>query len=148
LVPAHGEKNPDKWPCRTRTFGNTLEILEFIVTNDRRVNRRKCAKFSLLLLPAGLSDTSPISAETEDVSNGGFSCTTARPFVPGERLRCLISLNQQPAPPAERGSPSFLEGMIEVVRVGLNHNGFSLACRIYQSRVVAADALPTWASPV
>ncbi len=117
------------------------------MTNDRRENRRKCAKFSLLLIPADFSDIPPIPAETEDVSNGGFSCTTARPFVPGERLRCLISLNQQHSvQPAEDGAQSFVEGMIEVVRVGLNHNGFSLACRICQSRVVAADSLPTWAA--
>jgi hypothetical protein len=87
----------------------------------------------------------PLKTETLDISNNGFYCITTRPFVPGEKLTCLIGMPGRSSSKLESKSRFYLEAEVKVVRIVVNSgSGFGVGCRISDYRVLARDAIPSW----
>jgi PilZ domain len=111
---------------------------------DRRKRTRLRLKLPVIFLRP--ESDSPLQTETLDISNNGFYSITAHPFAPGEKLKCLIGVGTRLASTSDPKHRLWVEAEVDVVRIVVtNGTGFGVACRISDYRVLAGDALPSWA---
>ena len=96
----------------------------------RRVRTRLHWQVDLLVL----SETGVIETATRDLNSNGFYCCSPVPFVPGERMLCILKV---PAyNPEQVDSILPLECQVRIVRVDpVNGDGFyGLGCEINDYR--------------
>ena len=76
-----------------------------------------------------------VTTETNDVSTGGFYCTSDHPFSPGERLNCEVMI---PAKGAVPGRAMVMNCRVKVLRVEIKglEPGFGIACQ-FEDRCIA-----------
>jgi hypothetical protein len=102
------------------------------MNGERRKHHRLAVRLPVLLSrPNG---EPPTASETVNISSDGFYCTTSQPFIPGERLRCIISLRQ-----GRQAEPyQYLDAEVEVVRIiaPQRESGFGIGCRIWDYRLM------------
>ena len=101
------------------------------MTVERRKDTRLELRIPILLF--GAECEKPVRSETLNISKNGFYCATREPFVPGDRLRCLLSIS---APCGPMDSELYLDAEIEVMRVLVDTSGFGLGCRIGEYHIV------------
>lgn len=112
---------------------------------ERRKRARVALKLPVLILRP--ESGSRLWTETIDISNNGFYCSTSHPFAPGEVLQCLISLpSSPPSGSPDTASRLYLEAKAEVIRIAIDGSGFGVAFRILDYRVLAQDAVASWAT--
>jgi hypothetical protein len=113
---------------------------QIAVMKDRRKHARLKLRIPVLLWA---ESKNPVRSETMDISSDGFYCTTSEPFAPGDRLRCLLSI-QVPFDSME--SELTLDAEIEVMRVLIDNDtaGFGLGCRIAEYHVVNKQTALKW----
>jgi hypothetical protein len=88
----------------------------------------------------------PLRTETLDISNNGFYCITQQPFAPGEQVTCLIGIPVRSSGTPGCGDLLYLQAEVDVVRITItNGEGFGVACRISDYRVLRKGEVPSWA---
>jgi hypothetical protein len=89
----------------------------------------------MLVFPQGSSV--PLLAETRDIGINGFFCALEEPFGIGQKLRCLILLNE-PSVTCQDKCGMCLEVEVEVVRVvaDRSQSSFGIGCNTLDFRVV------------
>ena len=117
-----------------------------MMTNQERRKRERLHLRLPVLFFRAESD-GPLQSETRDISNNGFYCITPHPFAPGEKLICLIGVPTRSTSKEEAKKRLYLEAEVDVVRIVVNNgSGFGVGCRISDYRVLAGNAIPSWAS--
>jgi hypothetical protein len=116
------------------------------MTNKER-RKRERLRLRLPVLFLRPESDGPLRTETLDISNNGFYCITTQPFAPGEKLTCLIGVPKRSSSKRDSKDGLYLQAEVDVVRIVVNSgNGFGVGCRISDYRVLADDAVPSWAS--
>jgi hypothetical protein len=113
---------------------------QIAVIKERRKHSRLKLRISVLLWA---ESKNPVRSETIDISSEGFYCTTSEPFAPGDRLRCLLSI-QAPSDSVE--SELNLDAEVEVMRVLIDNDtsGYGLGCRIAEYHLVNKQTAQKW----
>jgi len=115
-----------------------------MTNQERRKRERLHLRLPVLFLREKAD--APLQTETQDISNNGFYCITTHPFAPGEKLRCLIGVPARSSTQRELKDRLYLEAEVDVVRIVVNNgSGFGVGCRISDYRVLASNAIPSWA---
>ena len=99
-----------------------------------RAERRKRARTNLQLDLLVLRETGAIESATRDLSSKGFYCSSPVPFLPGERMVCLLKVPTYH--PERSGHMLSLECQVRIVRVDPpDEQGFyGLGCQIDEYR--------------
>src|SRR5262245_30650707 len=123
-------------------------LAEFLGKSEGRVSkatrspeRRKRVRTRLHWQVAlwALSQADPIESLTRDLSSDGFYCSSRVPFVPGERVACIIKV---PVYDSERADAVVsLKCRIRIVRVELSDDEglYGLGCEIEDYRLLPSD---------
>jgi hypothetical protein len=116
---------------------------QIIVNMERRKHARW--KLRLRVLIFGAASKGLVPSETVNISTNGFYCTTKEPFVPGDRLRALLSI---PPPNDSMEGELYLDADVEVMRVCAIDVAavFGLGCRIAEYQVVDLQTALNWPS--
>jgi len=115
-----------------------------MTNKERRQSERLRLRLPVLFLRA--ESDGPLQTETLDISNNGLHFITTQPFAPGEKLMCLIGVPTRCSSKPELKDRLYLEADVDVIRIVVNNgNGFGIGCRISDYRVLASDAVPSWA---
>ncbi len=112
------------------------ERISIPVTVERRKEPRLDLRIPVLLI--GAEYEKPVRSDTLNISKNGFYCATKEPFVPGDRLRCLLYIS---GPCGSKESELYLDAAVEVMRVLVDTSGFGLGCRIGDYHVVDEQAV-------
>jgi hypothetical protein len=119
--------NPAEYVSACAGLGKAEE-LEVARRPDRRRRPRVQLHWSVRFVRASGMDA--VEATTRDLSSDGFFCLSDVPFIPGERLICVIKVPAHDPQKKERAV--WIECGIRVMRVGpTDFDGvFGIACRI------------------
>jgi hypothetical protein len=116
----------------TKTLENPARPPRAQAERRRRVRLALRWRVDLLVL----SETGAIETTTRDLSSKGFYCWSTVPFVPGERMSCILKV---PAHHPEAGGQTLsLECQVRVARVdSANGDGlYGLGCEITDYRLL------------
>ena len=107
---------------------------------ERRRRTRTPVHWTLCFWSGPLSET--IETVTQDLSSDGFYCFSRIPFIPGERLICMLRIPAHRLDRSDRAAE--LECQVKVVRVDpVREEGyFGIGCKIEDYRLTRT-ALPS-----
>jgi hypothetical protein len=105
-------------------------------TGERRSRTRMTARWPVRLNRVG--ETLAVEGETKNLSSQGLYCLSEEPFVPGERLECILALSSLDL--EEREGAFCLRCYAQVIRVESRNSEarFGLACKIDDFELVVS----------